>query len=397
MRVLLAFDKFKEALTAAEACRAVAEALAGEGISVVERPLTDGGEGFCSLLTQAVGGALDWHKTEGPLGEWRSAPVGWVDSDCLPAAVRGVLQWETASEGSRVAVIGMADAAGLEQVAPDFRDPWRTSTVGVGRQLRQAIEVGAEAVIIGLGGSATCDLGLGALYGVGFRFLDASGQSHLPLPCNWPLIESIVPPESSFYQAMPAIYLACDVDNPLLGPRGAGPVFGPQKGLRQEDMSHWIDLAGKMAGMLERACAASSAARELAGAGAAGGFAYGLAVGLNAKIVPGFDLVADWLGLHSAIETVDCVVTGEGRWDVGSLSGKGPYAVAALAGRLQKPVGIFAGSVDAEAAVLVQKSLPWVSVHAVSPADLPLAAALAATRENLVERVRDWVLNTDLL
>jgi glycerate kinase len=394
MRVLLAFDKFKEALTASDACRVVAKALTAEGMDVVERPLTDGGEGFCPLLTEAVGGELDWQKTEGPLGEWHCAPVGWVECHRLPDSVWGVLprQATASADGGRLAVIGMAEAAGLEQVSKDFRDPWRTTTVGVGRQLQQAIQANAKAIVIGLGGSATCDLGLGALHGVGFRFLDAEGDAQVPLPCNWSRIVTVVPPPSSFFSALPAIFLACDVDNPLFGPRGAGPVFGPQKGLLKAELSHWEALAAKMADLLEQACGASASTRELAGAGAAGGFAYGLTVGLGAEIVSGFELVANWLDLETAVASVDCVVTGEGRWDSGSLSGKGPYAVAVMADRLHKPVGVFAGSVDAAAAEDVQKALKQVSVHAISPVDLPLEEALRTTHRHLPERVIDWLL-----
>lgn len=392
MRILLAFDKYKEALSAARACRAVAQALEADGITVFERPLTDGGEGFCSLLTDAAAGKFTQLQVEGPLGEWREVSLGWVDIHSLPQAIRNKLaSHASGKQSAKLAVIGMADAAGLEQVAPAFRDPWRTTTLGVGRLLSRAVDSAADAVVIGLGGSATIDLGLGALAGLGFRFLDSEGNSCLPLPANWQSIVSIQLPAQPYLDALPSIFLACDVDNPLFGERGAGAVFGLQKGLRKADLPRWESLAHKMANLLEEAMATDTRFRDLSGAGAAGGFGYGLALALKAQIVPGFQWVADWLELKSVMESVDCVVTGEGRWDRGSLSGKGPHAVAEMAARMGKQVGVFAGAVEADAAAEMQKAYPNVSVLAITPKGLDLSQALAQTEENLLQKVRQWL------
>ena len=174
------------------------------------------------------------------------------------------------------------------------------------------------------------------------------------------------------------MFIACDVTNPLLGPRGATATFGPQKGLALGDVPKLEAQLARMAALLCDACGQPFSLTETPGTGATGGFPFGLMVGVGAKIVPGFDLVSAWLDLPARLAAADLVITGEGRFDATSLGGKGPGALVAEAKRLGKAVHVFAGSLG----------LPEADgLHAISPAGLPLAEALPRTAEFLATAV----------
>ncbi len=369
MRVLLAFDKFKDSLAARPACEAAASALRARhpDWQLDLCPLTDGGEGFAASLTSVADGRMESVQVSGP----RSAPVaaqfGLVPVQNIPPAARARL---SLSDAATLAVIELAAASGLALLPPEQRDPQQTTTYGTGELLRAAATAGADALLLGIGGSATNDLGLGALAALGFRFLDAHGQPvDNPAPTTWPRIVRI-----EGRAELPPLFIACDVTNPLLGPRGATATFGPQKGLAPMDA---LRLEKEMARMAALLCAAggklfSQSAQP--GAGAAGGIGFGLMVACDAKLVPGFALVSDWLGLPQRIAAADLILTGEGRFDATSLAGKGPGAVVAAGQRLGKPVHVFAGSIDG----------PDDGYrHALTPAGLPLAEALPRTAELL--------------
>ena len=235
-RVLLAFDKFKDALTAPEAVAAVAAALreTQPGWTLDLAPLADGGEGFVSILTQAAQGREVPVVATGPRGERRPAGFGLVRVSSIPGRARAQLQLsgETNADAT-VAVIEMAAISGLALLPQDQRDPWQTTTLGTGELMRAAAESGAVAVLLGVGGSATNDLGLGALAALGLEFTDAAGRPiHPPVPAEWTRIARL---SGRLVAGLPPVYIACDVTNPLLGPRGAAAVYGPQKGLRPAD------------------------------------------------------------------------------------------------------------------------------------------------------------------
>ncbi len=382
MKFLAAFDKFKDALSATElgdlAMSTIAAELGGE-CAVQCAPLTDGGEGFCRILTGVAGGTLSFHEVSGPLGAQVSAPIGWVPIERLPASVVGRLALDcSATKTDHVAVIELASAAGLELVADDFRNPWQTATCGVGELIRIAGERGASAILIGLGGSATNDLGLGALSRLGFALEDAEGKPvGRPCPVEWARVSQLKVP--SPLPKLPPLRLACDVDNPLLGERGASAVFGPQKGLKTTDFSALEAACARMAGLLEAAVQRGPESRRVPGAGAAGGIAYGLSVALGAQIIPGFALVQDWIGLAPKIGEVDCVLTGEGRFDRSSLAGKGPFAVIEAAVAAKKRVIVLCGAIEAAAASELKSRYPQVILRAITPSGeaLPRALALA--------------------
>lgn len=374
MRVLVAFDKFKDALTAPAACAIAARALATAQPAwpVTTCPLADGGEGFAPILTEAAGGSWQSVTVTGPRGVPTSAGFGLAKIERLPAAARKRLN--LGSVAGKLAIIEMATASGLQSLAPDERDPWHTTSHGTGELIAAARAAGADAVLLGVGGSATNDVGLGALVALGWRAETKSGETvALPYPHTWADIVRLVPPAD----APPVLRIACDVSNPLLGERGATAVFGPQKGLRAEDFPALEAAVGRMAGLIA-AAAARPGLETTPGAGAAGGIAYGLLTAARAQLVPGFDLVEEWLDLETKLAEAELVITGEGRFDASSLEGKGPGSLAARAAAAGKPVWIFAGAVELPADI----PETW-RVEAITPIGMPLPAALAAAESNL--------------
>jgi glycerate 2-kinase len=363
MHVLVAFDKFKGSLSAPQACRAAAAALRRRhpDWSLDLCPLTDGGEGFAALLTEAAGGRQVALPVAGPRGGLVEAGFGLVaESQVRPAARRLLLGAEPPSARS-IAVIEMAAASGLVLLAPEQRDPWVTSSYGTGQLIRAAAESGAAAILLGVGGSATNDLGLGALAALGLEFRRSGGGTvRSPVPAAWADIASI---EGAVFPGIPPICVACDVTNPLLGPHGAAAVYGPQKGLPPGDLARLEAGAVRLARMLCDHCGQPPARAETPGVGAAGGLPFGLMIAARARLVPGFAMVSAWLDLDARLAAADLVLTGEGRFDASSLSGKGPGTVAAAASRAGKAVHVFAGAIHAAPA------RPEWQLHAVTPAD----------------------------
>lgn len=377
MRVLLSFDKFKDALPARRACEIAAAALreAHPDWTLDLCPLTDGGEGFAEALANAAGGRLELSDVSNPRGRRVPAPVGYVDAVGLPIAARALLPGAPAA--GRIAVVGLASASGLELLRRDERDPWRATTFGTGELLAQAANKKARAIVLGVGGSATNDLGLGALAALGFGFFARNGSPiPVPTPDQWERIARIVPADLA---RVPPIFIACDVTNPLLGPRGATATFGPQKGLAPGDVPRLEAEMARLAGLLADACGQPPTLAETPGAGATGGLPFGLMVAAGAKLVPGFDLVSAWLDLATSLAVADLVLTGEGRFDATSLEGKGPGSLVRAAERLGKPAHVFAGSLGLP---------PSEHRHAITPPGLPLAEALPRTAELLGAAVR---------
>ena len=263
MKILAAFDKFKDAMPAGMACDAALsgalEAL-GEPLTLSHAPLTDGGEGFCPILTQAASGYMEHHKVSGPLGEEVDSPLGWVNLEQIPESACKLL----GSKKGKLAIIEMASVAGLEQVPNAQRHPKHCTTRGVGELIRIAVAEEADAILLGIGGSATSDLGLGALEALGLQFCP-SGQV---TPAQWPAIEQI---EGSIELTVPPIYIACDVDNPLLGTRGAAAVYGPQKGLKPDEIEAFDGASERVAKQLCEFFNQPECTLRASGSGAAGG------------------------------------------------------------------------------------------------------------------------------
>ena len=380
MQILAAFDKFKDSMTARAACAAatagVRRALGPEA-TVTQAPLTDGGEGFCDILTAAANGKLETHRVHGPLGQQLEAPLGWVAGPDLPAALH---QWLDPNH-ARIAVIEMAAVAGLQQVPQAQRHPQHCTTYGVGELIRIAAAQGADAILLGIGGSATSDLGLGALQALGLQFLDAAQQPMERLvPAQWAQVAQL---SAAIAHTLPPLYIACDVDNPLLGPRGAAAPYGPQKGLPIDQIETFDAAASRLAEQLCEHFQQPLALTQLPGSGAAGGLGFGLKVACRAQFVPGFELVSAWLDLPRKIAAADLVLSGEGKIDHSSLSGKGPVALLRAAQRAGKPSLLLAGAIDTAAAADLRAQLPQCQLDPITPPDCALAEALARGAENL--------------
>mgnify|MGYP000845136912 FL=1 len=323
MRIVVAPDSFKESMTAPQAARAMAagarEALPSCEVDLIS--VSDGGEGFARAVTEAWGAS--WHRVEtvDALGRARTAGFGL--------------------DGGR-AVVDLASSVGIEHVAAADRDAMRSSTAGMGRVLAAAADAGARSLLIGLGGSASNDLGLGLLTALGARCLDAHGRPVAPVPAAFSSIAAIETGPARRRGEGVDLTVACDVTNPLTGPRGAAAVFGPQKGLTAAQIEHLDAQASRLAALLK---AGEWVTRP--GTGAAGGTAFALAAVLGAGLVPGIDCLAQAVGLRRRIQDADLVLTGEGSLDAQSLEGKAVSGMVRLARECAVPVIILAGRVDA--------------------------------------------------
>lgn len=352
MRILLASDKFKGALSAQGVAQSCEKALriVFPDAEFDTCPIADGGEGTTEAMVAALGGV------------WRETTV--LDAQARPRLAR--FGWVPAT---RTAILEMSAASGLAMVQDLPLQPTRASTFGTGELLLAALAQGATKIIIGIGGSATNDGGLGVAVALGWRFFRADGSAFQPT------LETILEATrlARPAQPLPAILVACDVDNPLLGPRGATRVYGPQKGV--QDFA-WFEV--RLAHLARLAAAATGQDHQhQPGAGAAGGLGFGLLTFADGQLTSGFALVAAQVGLAERISQADLVLTGEGRLDDQSLQGKGPVGVARLAKSLGKKVVGVAGSVT---------EAPGLREHfdlliGIKPADMPLPEAMRRTDE----------------
>lgn len=384
MRVLVAFDKFKDSLTAPEACEIASTALRTRqpDWQITHCPLTDGGEGFSTILTQASNGQLHTHTVTGPRGTPVKARFGMVSLGNIPSPARALLNLPVhLSDADSIALIEMATASGLALLPQAQRDPWRTTSYGTGELITRAVELGAQAILLGVGGSATNDLGLGALNAMGLDFHDEPGASvSPPVPESWKRITRL---SGNLPSDFPPIRIACDVDNPLLGSNGAAAIYGPQKGLLSADLPRLEAESARLATLLCDHHSKSPETMNFPGAGAAGGIAFGLMTAANAELLPGADFVAAWLDVESHLTTADLVITGEGCFDDSSLSGKGPGALAMRALELNKTVHVFAGR------VALTTPPDNLHLHSITPASMPLPEALKNASRLLTSTIAD--------
>lgn len=378
MRVLVAFDKFKDALTATEACEIAARVLREKhpDWQLDLCPLSDGGDGFEHILGSAVGGHRIARQATGPRGGMVEAGLTFVPKDRIPAAALARLEFSPGSDGeSTLAIVEMATVSGLALLLPGQRTPWETTSRGTGQLIKAAVELGAKSIVLGVGGSATHDLGTGALTALGFEFRDATGNPlRPPTPSHW---EQIVHIDGSVPASLPPIAIACDVTNSLLGPKGAATVFAPQKGLHADELSALETASERMAHLLCAHCHQPPTLPNTPGSGAAGGIAFGLVCAAGAKLLPGFAFVSDWLGLDHRIAQADLIITGEGRFDSSSLGGKGPGALLTKALAARKRVQLFAGLIASST------THDLLTLHEITPTDVPLDRALREVKAHL--------------
>lgn len=366
MKILIAAGAFKQSLTAAQVCAAIATGLAqsGLGAELEQLPIADGGNGTLDAFL-AVGGERVTRSVRDPLGRPIQAEYGLLDD-------------------GTTAVIEMARASGLELLTPDELDPMAASTYGTGQLLADALARGAERFIIGLGGSATVDGGMGCLQALGLRLLDERGNE---VPAGGAGLARIATFEAGGMDPgwrKAQIIIASDVDNPTLGEKGAARIFGPQKGADaqmveqlERNLSHCFTRLYEQIGV---------DLRQVKGGGAAGAFAAGLMAFLSCEIVSGIDMVLAQNRFADKLAEASLVITGEGQIDRQTLGGKGPLGVAKLAAERGVPTIAIVGGLNIDDAELnaagvqaafsiVDKPMP-LNAALVDAADLTRRAAL---------------------
>lgn len=351
MRALICPTAFKGSLGAAEAARAMEEGVrrALSGTDCRRLPLSDGGPGLIESLTDAGdAGVVEAEEVSGPLS---AADAGKPGGGGGPVSGRILLL-----DDGRTAVVESADACGLGLLSPDVRDPLRTDTRGVGELILAAMERTPTTVIVGLGGSATSDGGVGAARAFGYRFLDeASGE----LPGGGGALAGLAEirrpvgaPGDDGAPAVPELVALADVNNPLLGPEGAAATYAPQKGAGPEDVERLEEGLRRLVEVAARDLEADPVhvrtAAERPGAGAAGGLAFGLEVFLGARVVGGTSWVLRRVGFDAELEDADLVITGEGAYDRTTGRGKVVGEVLRRAREAGVPVRLVCGRIEGE-------------------------------------------------
>ena len=330
MKAVIAIDSLKGSLSSMEAGFAIAEGIrrAYPDAETLVRPLADGGEGTVEALVSGMGGQMQTVTVNDPLGRPISSSYGIIDS-------------------AKTAIIEMSAAAGITLITDSERNPLNTTTYGVGELIKDAIAKGCRTFIIGIGGSATNDGGVGMLQALGFGILDKAGNQVSFGAKGLEFIDRITD-ENVIPELKDCIFhIACDVTNPLCGEKGCSAVYGPQKGATPSmiiQMDKWLE------GFAEKTKALYSKADPVyPGTGAAGGLGFAFLSFMNASLEPGIDMILKETKLEDYVKTADVVITGEGRLDFQTAMGKAPAGVAKLAKKYDKPVIAFAGSVTEDA------------------------------------------------
>ena len=332
MKIVVAIDSMKGSLSSMEAGEAIRRGIlrADREAEVCVCPLADGGEGTVEALTSGLGGRMEQVSVTGPLGEQVSAQYG-----ILP--------------DGRTAVMEMAAAAGITLIDEEERNPLHTTTYGVGEMIRDAIGKGCRNFIMGIGGSATNDGGIGMLQALGFKFTDGTGKD---VPFGAQGLKELRTLQTE--EVLPELAecrfrVACDVNNPLCGENGCSAVFGPQKGATPEmieEMDRWLASFAELAREIF-----PKADPSAPGSGAAGGLGFAFRTFTNAVLESGIRIVLEETKLEERIREADLVITGEGRLDAQTVMGKAPVGVAKIAKKYNLPVIAFAGAVTPDAGI----------------------------------------------
>lgn len=359
MKIVIAPDSFKGSLTAKQVGDAIAAGVrkALPDSDIVIKPMADGGEGTLQCLVDATGGKILQATVKNPLGRQITAEFGILGD-------------------GKTCVIEMAAASGLYLIDASERNPLVTTTYGFGQLIKAGLDLGCRRFILGIGGSATNDGGAGMLQALGFALLDGDGQ---PLAFGGGELHKLERIDSS--SADPRLSecvftIACDVDNPFVGPNGASHVFGPQKGatpemvkLLDDNLRHFADVIEQTRGI---------AIHDLPGTGAAGGVAGALLAFLNGELKSGIQIVSETTRLAEAMEGADLVFTGEGQVDHQTAQGKTPCGVAKLAHQRGIPVIVLAGSIGTGIEALYKHGVTAVASIINKPMTLEQAMAQTA-------------------
>ena len=326
MNILVAPDSFKDSLSASEVSRIIYEAISAviPSASIRKIPISDGGEGLLEALLTPLQGTLVSVSVKDPLHRTIEASYGLVDQ-------------------GKTAIIEMATASGLELLSIEERNPLITSTYGTGELIKNALDKGCTKIIIGLGGSATNDGGIGMIKALGGLFLDQYNQEIPDGGAALSTLHSIDLSGLDKRLQQVAIVCACDVDNPLTGPSGASYVYAKQKGASDNMLAVLDSNLSNYATVIKATL--NKDLEHISGTGAAGGTAMGLLAFLDATLTPGIALITELLHLEKHIKEAQLVVTGEGKIDIQTLHGKTIMGIASLAKKHSIPVLVFTGSI----------------------------------------------------
>jgi len=363
MKIVIAMDSFKGSLKAYEACDIIADAIANNlsDVTIIIKPMADGGEGTARAMIEAADGRWIEEKVMGPLADMQvEAGYAWFED--------------------KTALVEMAAASSLELLKPEQYNPLKTTTYGTGQLIKAAGQHGAKKVLLAVGGSATVDGGVGAAMALGWKFLDYKKN---PVPLGGgglEKIDTIIRPEPSLLLSRDgkpvAVEVLSDVDNPLCGEHGAAAVYGPQKGatpqmvkILERGLAHLAKLVREQ---LDRDI------ENIPGAGAAGGLAAGAVAFMDATIVSGIETVMARSNLRAEIESADWIITGEGSFDRQSLYGKVVSGILKMAQQTKTRVAVLAGQVN-----IPQSEYQKLGITAAIPTkpdNMPLAEALGQSR-----------------
>ncbi len=368
MNILIAPNAFKNSLDAQSVAEAIALGLQQSKLDCQCQlfPVADGGDGTGSLIIKHLNGTFINTSVNDVLGRQITATFGLIDD-------------------GRTAVIEMADASGIRLLKTTELNPMLASTFGTGELIKAALDKGATKIILGMGGSATVDGGMGILNALGIEFLDKDGKALEPIPAKLVDVASIN--TNNLDKRIPGceIIILCDVDNKLLGPEGAAAVFGPQKGATPIDVKYLDAILTRFA-----AITLQQTGRDITiikHSGTAGGAAAGLYAFLNAKLVSGANHFLELTNFNATLQNADLVITGEGSIDEQTLQGKAPAAVAAAAKKKGiKVIGI-AGKIPAERSQALSQYFDQLIT--INPKPVDLATALRNTRANLIKTAKE--------
>jgi glycerate kinase len=375
MKIVIAPDSFKDSLSA----QGVADAI-GLGLrevwpdaQLIKCPMADGGEGTVDAILAACESELHRINVRGPLGTQVPAAWGWLPQ-------------------SHTAIIEMAEASGLQLVPPGQRDACISSTYGTGELIREALDAGAQRVILAIGGSATNDGGAGAMQALGARLLDKQGETLPPGGLALAQLARIDLSDLDPRLAKVRFDIAADVDNPLCGSHGASAIFGPQKGASVQQVEQLDRALGHFADHCAKVL--NKDVRDEPGSGAAGGLGFAAKAFLNAQFTAGVEVVAELVGLAELVEGADLVITGEGRFDAQTLRGKTPFGVARIARQYGVPVIVIAGTLGEDYQDLYQHGIAAAFSLTGGPMTLEQACAEAPVllRERAGDIARVWRL-----
>ncbi|WP_411893233.1 glycerate kinase [Winogradskyella sp. A2] len=326
MRIILAPDKYKGSITGLEFCDILEPILQNHlDAEIIRLPLADGGDGTIEVIDFYLSGETITVQVSDPL--FRPIEASFLFSD-----------------STKVAFIEMAESSGLKLLKPEDQNCMNTTTFGTGELILHALDKGAQHIILGIGGSATNDCGIGMASALGYEFFDKNDNEIIPIGRNLTEVKRIDDFQVDKRLAEVKIQIACDVKNPLYGPHGAAHIYGKQKGASHSEIKHLDNGLRQFSTVLDKYFNLST--QEIEGAGAAGGMGAGTVAFLNGELIPGIELIMQIANFETKVKGADWIITGEGRLDQQTLSGKALIGVINMAKQQKIKIASFCGSTD---------------------------------------------------